>query len=368
MESYPDFYSNMFDSEANDLYPSVLNEDANDSFKKSSIYAYSKSNPDNTELAAIITKAYYLESKFRGDASVLDKLYDCYTNLIDKKMDDIIYQMIGANNSDDVAAICKVAIDNSRLDIIQAVSSVNYNFNRSINESFNNSYATVTDYALLRHNLPIVKHILENGGNLNVYDEHDGHDRLYLPAFAILHNDEIVNYIIDTYEIYHNILIFTSIMHDKLDYVKRILEYGTDIDMGQIQSFFEATVGDAVIPECMLSAKCSPELLQLLVSYGLNVNDKIFTSAFCNRNDELVDYLITDYHFMPSDSLITDIFMEWDLNMLRIMIKHKIDLSNIKPISQAHLFIDPFIECGMDLKTLSTYLMSAHVKQWKSKD
>jgi hypothetical protein len=96
------------------------------------------------------------------------------------------------------------------------------------------------------------------------------------------------------------------------------------------------------------------ETVMYLIDNGLNVStDKLLTSACDTRNHELLDYLLSQGVQIHAEDLKI-IFKSMNTEMINILIKHNIDLSNMKPINN-HDVIYNLNNLGMDGNVLSAF-------------
>ena len=106
--------------------------------------------------------------------------------------------------------------------------------------------------------------------------------------------------------------------------------------------------------------KCSPKLYQFLIDNGLEVesNDPLFY-ACSDHNYRLINYLLNNGMEMDAD-ILEMIFININREMINILIKHDIDLSNVPPATYNQndaIDITRMEENGLDKNVLIGYLM-----------
>ena len=124
------------------------------------IYKYHLEHPKNQILTEIINHS--MENVFYTNGF----LHSCYKRIISSHMGNIIYEIISFNsNSFDEVAICQLAIDQNRFDIIDYLATNNFNFNQMIFEDHNRiqvKYDILT-YALEKNNFSMIKYLVGLG-------------------------------------------------------------------------------------------------------------------------------------------------------------------------------------------------------------
>ena len=100
------------------------------------------------------------------------------------------------------------------------------------------------------------------------------------------------------------------------------------------------------------------EIFKLLAKYGLNMTDELLEIIFVYCNIDLVDYIMSEYHFVPKDSLIKNVFLNFDLEKIELFAKHNIDLSMVKMINNNSELVQSLENCNLDSKILLAYALN----------
>ena len=112
-------------------------------------------------------------------------------------------------------------------------------------------------------------------------------------------------------------------------------------------------------------------MLKILINYGLIVDNDLFQDIFQSNSIDTIDYLMTEYHFVPDNDSIAKMFQNMDSNFAKITLltKHNVDLSNVKylylnsqnkPDRSSKIFelINLLKKCNIDGDILIAYLLN----------
>ena len=301
------------------------------------IYKYHQLHPEIIALAKIINDNII-------NLSAL--LYNCYNEILENKLDEIIYDIVGNPVSMDEVAICKVAVANNRLDIIDFMIA-----KKSTHIHFNSALGSHT-FEILQHvvqsnNMIVVKYLVDNG--ISPF-EHQ------MNAFksSFYYSIEIFNYYINLdipyttlcsaflwccFDNYNN-----SCSEKKLDMIKQILNIGININ----------DISTDIIKN---SGRLKVNVLQFLMDHGFDIsNTKILLDACRHSNHELIEFLLKQ-GIEPDNRVLNAIFKSFNIDIVKLLIKYNIDLSNLKPIVEHVNIANQLESLGMDNKVLISFLL-----------
>ena len=326
-----------------------------DSFDTSHIHQYIESYPNIVELVDINKPQLCMRCFY------MCKLCNMIDALLQNNLDEIIYDMINIvqNNSDDMIAICLVAIINERLDIIPLLVSREFDFSINIfdrsNSDFHFGSKNLIDYAMANGKISIVRVLLDMGIEPTIISKLNDQCTDNLNNFSIDNcsiDDEYFDFIIDSYPKYHTPLLILSIYKNDIDRIIKLCNINPNLINDLVQNFSNYIKHDSCIGEIKL------DTFKLLVNYGLIIDDSFFEIIFGKENSELVDYLMSTYNFVPSDTLIKGVFNKISHSMIEILFKHRVDLSKIKPKISLDDIFHKLEECNMDPAVYFSYIFT----------
>ena len=341
-------------------------------FTDSKIYQYCQNNMHNKVFADSSQSIDHIENYKTHcviDAIQTEKMCFYYDALIKNHMDNLIYEMISICGQHEQMAICLVAINNEKLDIIENLMSAKFDFNVCLDayfygDSFGSKFCFI-GYAIYYKKIKIVQCLLDNGIGLNILDKAKKYFLYYVRTF----DDEIFDLIINRYPQYHQSLLIISIYNNKADWTKRLFDTSPNINIDQIQYYFgqpfndndnDNDKADSAI-QTGLVRNINVDVLKLLVGYGLEINQQLFETIFYQLNVDVTDYLMTEYseyHFVPTDELIMHVFLNMKIDMIKLLIKYNVDLSQIQHAHPLGELIESAEKCGLDPKIFLHLLLS----------
>ena len=303
------------------------------------LYKYHMQHPEFHTLTEIITE-------YKNE-SADNFLSACYTKILKIGMEYIIYGIVNEPNSDDEMVICIVAIYANRLDIIDFLLSKNFNLHQTI--SFNNRHYMfdILTKAISYSNLSTVKYLVENGANpcKNNFCAFD--------AACLSKSEDVFDFFIDMDMSYQTLcLIFIQCCrlgngrcNNKNSKLKKIFNKGININ----------DVTENIIESVGIF---SVEIVIFFMDNGFDIyhSDKILYNACKATNHELVDFLLGN-GLQTNADILGIIFDFMDIKMIEILIKHNINLSDVKP--KIHYDIGNQLESiGMTKDVLIDFLMN----------
>ena len=353
------------------------------SFTDNSLYQYYSSTNCLTILDDVISKNIIAEdeivnidnqkhacpiSKKVKDAYKVHYLCQCYDMLLKNGTNDLIFDMLNTSNPYDKFAICLVAIIHENMDIIQMLVRLNFDFDQCIytyvphntsNRIENLSlYVTIDNflyYAVQHNKKNIVNHLIHHGVKIKInYVYH---------LFCYINNYDIslLDNILGQLEKDSTTLLIENISYGYNNIVDRLLNMDPGLNINMVKS-------DLIKYKTFYGygyRNINLTTLKLLINYGLIVDDDLFQDIFQSNSIDTIDYLMTEYHFIPHNESITKLFqdMNKDLRKFELLTKHNIDLSNVKHFSESdksYKFMNSLRNCNMDVETLTAFLIDKY--------
>ena len=295
-------------------------------------------------------------------------LCECYDVLIKNGTDNLICDMLNTSNRYDQFAIYLVAVINERIDIIQLFMQLNFDFNQEIRlyTMFERSEPTNTihlfespqhnnlfTYALQNNKIDIAKYLLQNGikidsigskclfGYINDHDDHD-HDTSLFDDFYNLCQEQLNSLV----------LLVENINNNNHKIIERILNTEIGFDINMIKPYFK---------EYSLSST-KLDTFKILINYGLVIDNELFQDIFKNADMDVIDFLMSEYHFTPDNDLIMQLFQNTCLIKINLLIKHNVDLSNVMYNNQNdkyYKFANLTKRCNLDMESFVAFLLSS---------
>ena len=347
------------------------------SFTDSSLYQYYNNTNCLTILGDVIGKIvedHKMDSvNHRRKQDKIAHLCQCYDVLLKNGFDSVVYDMINTSNQYDQFAICLVAINNDRLDIIKILAGLNFDFFQHITCFVNNSDSiygnglnNLLGYSLkLEKKIEIVKYLFSHGIQLDIEND------FYL-FYYINYNDHDFSLFDDFFSMHqqHSLAILIKIMnygYSKI--VERLLNIDTNLNLNMVKSNLVKSVTDNKVVYNNLNLY----MIKLLINYGLIVDNDFFQDIFQNYNTDTIDYLMTEYHFVPDNDSIAKLFQDMDSNLhkIKLLTKHNVDLSNVKYLDsndqkeidqycKMFEFINSLKRCNLDGDILTLCLLKKY--------
>ena len=343
------------------------------SFTKSNIYQYSKNNLHIIELTKIIENTIIVTNDIDNKKNLMRRqrntlsLCICYDKLIKNKMNEIITDIINDccvnANDHEMFAICLAAIINQDINIMHMLSLKDFDFGiyfRIFGADFRRGCYLI-DYAIYQDKITVVKYLLELGAKL-ASDSAVARPRLEITnqydtiSFVLpCLKDELFDFIIDSYPQYHQLLFIASICASNNNRIDKLLTtLGTNIKVELPTN----SIHDYYNIRQKIYHNLNVDMFKLMATYGLDVNHELLEIIFIRSNIDLVDYIMFEYHFVPTNRLIDDIFSDFDLPRIKLLIKHNIDLSNIEIINDHTDLIGSLGNCNIDSKIFLAYMLN----------
>ncbi|XWV24841.1 mg215 protein [Tupanvirus deep ocean] len=313
------------------------------SYEDTDIYKYYLNHTDIDTLEKIIIeskKSVYLD----------DFLKLCYTALLDKKMDQIIFEVITGNNSNDELMICLLAIKRERYDIIEYLLSKGFNLNQMVS-AYNIKFFDfdILSYTVRKNNLKMIKFLVDRGANPIE------NNLMALITACGFETDDAFRYFLSLelpdsvlYKIFlHccNVSCCNVSVRDNVQKLNIILRKG--IDIKNIQSELNDIIGI-----------CDLDVVQFIINNGHVINTNLPLVQACEKsNAPVIDYLL-NYGLQPDENIIEKVLSIFHLPTIEIFINHKINMRNsIKPNKHINL-VNKLEVCGLDKDGLIFYLFN----------
>lgn len=298
----------------------------------------------------------------------------CYDILVKNGLDNLICDMLNTVNKYDMLAICLVAIINERTDIMEKLVGLNFDFGQAImvctdmEETDGKIYlysdgdcSTILSYAIHYNKITIVKYLLQNDIKMDLasigrlFSYINNKDISLFDDFYHLGKSEMGNdRMIGKWSSLDLLMWNIDIENNKV--VERLLSTDPNLDPNLVKSNLEkyeiSTIG--------------LDTLKILINYGFVIDNEFSQFIFerCGRDTDIIDFLMAEYSFVPTDDMITKLFQdikyEESMAKIRLLAKHNIDLSNIKYAGKSIKslkFIESIKNCNLDLQVLTTYLL-----------
>ena len=345
------------------------------SFQDSSLYQYYNSVNYLTILDDVIETI--LQNKIKvansfGDKEIesavkVQRLCQCYDILIKNNFDDLICDMLNTFNKYDQFAICLVAIINENMNIIQLLAQLNFNFNQKhiffvrydnpqqpTNEiSFGHRVGcdSIFMYPVYYNKIDIIKYLLQNGIKM---------DKKTCVNFFNCINNRDISLFDDFYNLCQPLdsldLLIVNISNNNHKIIERLLDMNTGLDVNMIKL---SMTGDTNGFRCN---GIKLDTLKILINYELVIDNELFQNIFKTvyMDEKVIDFLMTEYSFVPDNELITESLQKIDITKIKLLIKHKVDLSNVtyadKPDEYSE-FVDSIKSCNLNVDILLATLL-----------
>ena len=321
----------------------------------SNIYHYNQNNLHIVELTNIIEQ---VTSNWPNYCSG-DKLCLCYDRLIKNHMDQIIYSIINGYNIDinshEMFAICLAAIINEDIDIMNMLSLKNFNFDIRFKTYIYTHHCSgrvnLIDYAIHHNKNTIAKYLLELGTKLHISDD-VGAD--YISVALNKMNDALFDFILNTYPQYHQSLFIASICNRNIERIDKLLTTNINIKIelptNSLHDYYHI-MGNIYL-------KLNLDIFKLLAKYGLNITQELLQIIFVCSDINLVDYIMSEYHYIPTNKLIDSVFSNFNLKKIKLFAKHNIDLSDVKIINSHTDLIQSLEKCNLDNKSFMASMLN----------
>ena len=347
-------------------------------FVDSKIYQYCQNNIHNKVFTDIMQSIDQLINS-RQDSfidkliirdSQTEKMCLYYDAVIKNDMADVVREMIDVCAPHEMMTICLAAIINESLDIIEILTAAKFDFNVKFDcgihrlNDFTSTPFYFMDYAIYHKKIKTVQYLLDAGIKLNIVDKNYD-DRNSFLYYLQTFDDEIFNLLINSYPQYHQSLLIISIYRNKLDWVKCLFDSSPNISIDQIQYYFAQPVNDndkadSAIPR-EFCKNISVDVFKLLVDYDLEVNYQLYETIFDKLNAYvnvgIIDYLMAEYHFVPTQKLIKRAFKKMNVDIIKLLVKYNVDLSQIRYTHPLAGLIDSVDNSGLDPKTFLCFVM-----------
>ncbi|XWV26089.1 hypothetical protein QJ857_gp0991 [Tupanvirus soda lake] len=315
--------------------------DNNESHRETEIYKYYLEHDDNDNLKSIIKTAKKISHSYQDIF-----LRTCYSKLIINGMDNIIFDIISGNNSNDELIICLIAIEMDRRNIIEHLISKGFNLNQMVLQDNKLSFLNfdVLTYAVRKNNLQMVKYLVELGANPT------SNNLMALQYSCVYKTREIFEYFIDL-EIPYDVLKFifvhcctTHNIENKIFFIKKIINKG--LNLSNINDILDNCIGNL-----------SADDVQYLIDNGYTISSTKPLHMACKKsNTELIDFLLS-YGLQPDKTILDTVFGIFNVPTIEIFIKHRIDLSGFTVALDNNQFISDLQLCGMNKDTLITLIL-----------
>ena len=321
------------------------------SFNHSQIYRFNQNNLHMAELTNIMEDVI-------DNTNFSHSLCLCYDALIKNNMGEIISKIIDNCNIDadghEMVAICLAAIINEDINIINMLSEKKFNFDIKFNTYINTclTYVNLIDYAIYHNKNTVAQYLLELGTNL-VIDLTNQSNKLSF-ALSNLLDDKLFDFILDSYPQYHQSLFIASICCPNIRRMDKLLtSSSTNIDIelptNNLHEYYNVARN--------IYKNLNLDIFKLLTKYGLNVTQELLEKIFVNCDIILVDYIMSEYHFVPNNKLIDNVLSSLDMEKIKLFAKHNIDLSGIKIINSQIDLVSSLEKCNLDPKVFLTYIL-----------
>ena len=331
-------------------------------FGSSKIYQYHQSNIDNKILSDIVIHIDSTKDqrpRFNDNTEQTENLCLFYDAIIRQNMDDIVYEMMNVCDNREKIAICFAAIINDRSDIIEDLLADKFDFSahfynlyficREIHCRFN-----FINYAIRYDRIKIVKYLLDSNIDFDILT--DKYNQVAWCMYNLKEDSQIWDLVTYYYPKYHSQLLIIAINKGYHCWINQLINSD---HMDQIQYFFKPASSDCIGTKMkeMVCNKINIPTIKLLVDHGLVIDQELYETIFNYGNTELIDYLMTEYHFIPSDQLIASVFYKINIQIIKLLIKHNIDLSSIQYVSKYDDFMEGLSNCNMDPKIFAKFMI-----------
>ena len=349
-------------------------------FKNSSLYQYYTTNnltilddaigkiledkltdPD-TEIRNITVSNFNMRNINELYAYNINYLCQCYDVLIKNNFDDdLIHDMINTSNSYDNFAICLVAIFNEKLDIMQMLAHTNFDFDQHICiYSFyasnmlaeNAGLYNLLSYAIRHDRINIVRYLIQYGVQVNL-------DSNYYTEYISQHDIGLFDELYSLYKGDRSALLFKNICEENFQVVDRLLCTDTRLNINQLKPDL---VKYLISKKLYYRPHICLDILQLLVKHGLVIDNYFFQDIFIFSDIGTLDYLMTEYYFVPNNDVIAKLFQDikFEIDKIDLLVKHNVDLSNFKYFAgsdKSDKLTNLAKICNLDHETLVAYLV-----------
>lgn len=332
----------------------------NKKYQETQLYKYSEQCPENSELKKIMQ---FNLSEYYGDYN--HYLLISYGDLMKKGIINEIIDIIPKCESEELSIIAISCIEHHCYCILDELIKINMNFNSIIPMIIGlRPNHSLFSHIIERQDYEIIKYLADNEINMcnNI-------NALILALSS--ENDDIFKHVqqfnFDTSDIinrsfyiyYAKICNSNSIniksIHDRLQF---FFDKGIDINE------FYRNYGEIFL-------RCNSDIFEILISNGLIINDNMINEILNVSDHNTVNLDIANYlmelGYEPSSQIITSILENFDLDMLQLLIKHNINLSDVI-IPPSNELIDGMIKNGLDYITICHYLANTYVKKCSNKN
>jgi ankyrin repeat protein len=256
-----------------------------------------------------------------SSVNVIRYLLTRYSEIMENGLEYILYDIINQPYDIEEQAIFLAAIDKNKIEIMDFLLSKNFDPNQLVDGSqLGFGYSDFLTYATRTNNLFIVKYLVENGAD-------PFKNRMNAFRVSLFHSD-IFNFFINLEISYQNlcaafICVCINVRHNKnkniyFEIHKKIFDKG--INISDIHDVIIKYIGTFPV-----------DLVIFLMDNGLDIGSKnILASAVSVSNFELVDFLLQQGLQMDPGCLKI-IFDNMRIEMVKVLIKHNINLSIVKP-------------------------------------
>jgi hypothetical protein len=313
-------------------------------YTNTKIYKYHTLHPELSALEEIIT-----DSLIRSNFSKNSFLRNCYTRIIDCGLELIIYDIMSEPHDNDELAICKVAIDKNKLNLLDFLLTKKFDLNQIISDDNIHHFLDydILSYAVIINNLSIVKYLVENGAD-PLKNEGCALKKAYVSK-----TEDIFDYFINLDMSYQSLCgafdcccnhIGRRENHDS-DKLKKLINKG--ININDISEVISSHIVNFPI-----------DMVKFLVDRGFNIDSaRILARACAISNDEFVDFYLEQGLQINMDCLKI-IFNTMNMDMINILIKHNINLSVLEQIKDHCDTTNKLEALGLDKDVLIGYLMN----------
>nr|WBF71044.1 putative ankyrin repeat protein [Megavirus caiporensis] len=329
-------------------------------YRESQLYKYSEQCPENSELKKIMQSNL---SEYYGDYN--HYLLISYGDLMKKGIISEIIDIIPKCESEELSIIAISCIEHHCYCVLDELIKIGMNFNLTlpiiIGLKPNHS---LFSHIIERQDYEIIKYLSDN--EINMCNNIDAlilglsseNDDIFKHVQQFNFNEiDIINRSFYTYfaKICGTNSIDIKSIHDRLEF---FFDKGIDINQ------FYKNYGDIFL-------RSNSDIFEILIGNGLIINDNMINEVLSMSDHNIVNLNMANYlmklGYKPSSQIITRILENFDLDVLQLLIKYNINLSDVI-IPSSNELIDGMVENGLDHSTICHYLINIYVKKYSNKN